>query len=143
MTTKEKTDKDKKIPDTKAPRVIVPAGKGGTANTHANKPAHPIKEDTGPSSKIDWMIRRGLAGPHGFDRIVYYRRVMQDPKSAVSNPQLRPYMAEIQERLLKMILSDSQLFNRVITILNQESLRIKEDEASVTMERLQRALRHG
>lgn len=79
-------------------------------------------------SRADYAIRLGLGDP---DQLYYYRQCVMDPERAVQNPQLRPYVAEVTERALKLIFNDPQMWTRAQTLLrrmfpNQVAARMSE-----------------
>lgn len=69
-----------------------------------------------PQDKVDYLIRLGLGGP---DRIIYYRKVITDPTSAMRDPILRPYVAKVADLLLDVLFSDLQTWNRTRQLLQQ------------------------
>lgn len=89
-----------------------------------------MKEDaTGiPVDRINYAIRLGLGDP---DQLYFYTQAIQDPERAVQNPQLRPVVAEVAERALRLIFDDPQMWTRAQTILrrmfpNQIAARMSE-----------------
>ena len=72
----------------------------------------PLKEQM--DERIDMLIRLGIGDP---GKISFYRTAMQDPAMAVGSATYRPYAGHALASLLQVILSDTSLFNRVLTVL--------------------------
>jgi len=68
-------------------------------------------------SKADYVIRLGLGDP---DKIFFYRQAVMNPERAVTNPQLRHYVAETLERCLDLIFNDPQMWTRAQTLLRRK-----------------------
>lgn len=76
----------------------------------------PLDEQaTRSQSKIDYLIKIGLG--HDYGKLPYYRKVVANPKAAVTQQYLRPYTAELLDNLIDLIFSDTFLWNRVKTLL--------------------------
>lgn len=71
-------------------------------------------------TETDYFIRLGLGDQ---DHLTYYRQAIMDPQKANMNPNLRSYVAEVTEQLLDIIWGDSQMKNRLRTILQHNYLR--------------------
>lgn len=91
-------------------------------------------------SKADYVIRLGLGDP---DKIFFYRQAVMNPERAVTNPQLRHYVAETLERCLDLIFNDPQMWTRAQTLLrrkypNQVASRMSEAAYSSLARRAER-----
>lgn len=75
-------------------------------------------------SRIDYLIRLGLGNQ---DHLAYYRQAMSNPKRAIMNPNLRKYVAEVLDDILDMIFEDTQMYNRLRTLLQDDHKELKED----------------
>jgi hypothetical protein len=71
----------------------------------------------GADPRLDYLIRIGLGSS---EKIVWWRQVYGDPHKAVMTPFLRPYAAEAIERLIGLVMSDPQLYQRVRTLLQRK-----------------------
>lgn len=106
-------------------------------------------------ARADYAIRLGLGDP---DQIYYYRQCVMDPERAVQNPQLRPYVAEVAERALRLIFEDPQMWTRAQQLLKRKyprqvyasmseaahnSLARRAGRASVPMDAVAEAWRRG
>lgn len=68
------------------------------------------------SNDADYLIRLGLGDPA---RLNWYRQVLMRPQAAVSNPALRPYMADVFSRLMNIVASDPQMMARLKVLLQR------------------------
>lgn len=66
--------------------------------------------------RADYAIRLGLGDA---DQLYYYRQCVIDPKRAISNPQLRKYVADVAERALELIFNDPQMWSRAQVLLRR------------------------
>ena len=71
------------------------------------------------------MIRLGLGD---MKKIWYYRNAIKDPPTANKNPTLRPFVAEVLEKLVDMIFRDQVLYNRVRALLTKSDHTRGENE---------------
>lgn len=79
-----------------------------------------------PMNKVDFLIKTGLGDK---DRLYLYRKVIANPSVGVTDPILRPILAEVADQLLDLIFSDNQLWIRLYTLLQRQhgSKRERED----------------
>lgn len=78
----------------------------------------PILEESRSAQKVNYLIQLGLGSDKS--KIGMYRRVLSDPRGAVANQVTRQYSAEILDKLLDLIFSDSALWNRTKTLLQRK-----------------------
>ena len=78
----------------------------------------------GGMQRVDLLIRLGVGDP---TRIWYYRAAIMDPEAAVKSPTLRKYVGEVLERVLDILFSDAQAFNRFRAILQKQDKPRGED----------------
>jgi len=69
-------------------------------------------------SQVDYILKMGLAGDK--EKLNYYRRVIKNPKASFNEPILRPYAGGMLETLLNILFTDTQVWNRVKTILTRK-----------------------
>lgn len=74
-----------------------------------------LKEAVG--SDIDSLLRLGLAD---IGKISLYRRAAAAPKGAIGDANLRPIVADMLDRILKLIASDHQLYARFRAVLSSK-----------------------
>ena len=74
---------------------------------------------------IDQLVRAGL-GDTG--EIALYRRALSDPRHAVNDARLREVAGVSLDRLVRLIVEDVNLFNRVRTLLQTRSRFVHEGE---------------
>jgi hypothetical protein len=85
-----------------------------------------VDEDLpGGTPRIDMLIRLGLGD---MKRIWYYRNAIKDPPTANKNPTLRPFVADVLEKLIDMIFRDQVLYNRVRALLTKSDHARGENE---------------
>jgi hypothetical protein len=85
-----------------------------------------VAEDLpGGTPRIDMLIRLGLGD---MKKIWYYRNAIKDPPTANKNPTLRPFVAEMLEKLVDMIFRDQVLYNRVRALLTKSDHTRGENE---------------
>lgn len=71
-----------------------------------------LTEDAGRSTqRIEQLVRLGIGSD--VTKMAYYRRVVTDPHRSVQNPVLRPYCAEVLDKVLTVIFSDEYMYNRL------------------------------
>jgi hypothetical protein len=73
-----------------------------------------INEAQDPS-RVEFILKAGLARDPR--KLTYYRRVLANPKGSVQDPVLRPFAGDVLSTLLEILFSDTQVWNRVKTIL--------------------------
>jgi hypothetical protein len=66
-------------------------------------------------SRGEFILKAGLASDPR--KLVYYRRVLANPKGAPQDPVLRGPAGDVLKTLLDILFSDTQVWNRVKTIL--------------------------
>jgi hypothetical protein len=71
-------------------------------------------------TETDYFIRLGLGDQ---DHLNYYRQAIMDPARANMNPNLRKYVSEVAEQLLDIVWGDTQMKNRLRTILQDKYMR--------------------
>jgi len=94
-------------------------------------------------SRIDYALKFGLAANK--NRLSYYKKALADPRKAVGDPVLRPYVAEMLDALSRMVFTDPAMWARMKTILTRKSLHeeieYEQEEAPKTLDTLRRVLR--
>jgi hypothetical protein len=73
----------------------------------------------GGESHINYLLRLGLADDPS--KLAYYRQAVMDPDKAMNNPMLRKYVADVLERILNLLFTDAQFFNRFRTVLKEKN----------------------
>lgn len=97
------------------------------------------------TTKIDYLIRNGLGNQ---DHLSYYRQAMSSPQKAINNPNLRKYVAEVLDELLNIVFNDTQTYNRVRTLLQndrkiEDALIVKAYKSGIELEILKEVFARG
>ena len=92
-------------------------------------------------SRLDSALRMGLAKDPA--KLSYYRKAASDPRKAVKDPVLRPYVAEMAESLIRMAVTDPILWTRLRSILTKHQFHeeVEQEETRSTLSTIQRVLR--
>lgn len=95
-------------------------------------------------SRVEYALKTGLV--KNKSKMSYYRRVLADPRKAVSDPVLRPFVAEIMVELVRYAFKDPVIWTRLKTILTRgtqlrEETETELEEAPKTLDTLRRVLR--
>ena len=95
-------------------------------------------------TKINYLIQLGLGD---MDNITYYRQAISNPKKAITVPQNRKYVAEVLDLLMEAIFKDTQLYTRLVTVLQRNQgpdfnhPKRKIDETKINFELIKKALK--
>lgn len=93
-------------------------------------------------SRVDYALKMGLATNK--NRLSYYRKALADPRKAITDPVLRPYVADMLSTLSKMAFTDPAMWARMKTLLSRKEFHEEveqEQEAPKTLDTLRRVLR--
>lgn len=119
-----------KKPDKNAPKVAEPRFSTRKIKSFVEiDPNINLREQV--DERIDQLIRYGLGDPA---KLAFYRKALENPRSAVQSQVYRDYVGTALENLLQLILSDQTLFYRIRTVLQQRRVQLhREDVNSVAM----------